>query len=322
MPRRPAPLPASLGDAFRTAAGREQGVSRARLGASDLEAPFHGVRVRSAPAILAPDGPEDPFARGRLARELELRRARAYAPLLTASAFFTGRTAAILYGLPLDPGDDLDVGVIAPSRAPRGRGVRGVKVEGHLVRLREFEGLRLSSPASTWAMLGRELSVRELVVVGDAIVRIPRGRSGTPLPEARLATHAQLGSAVDAGPRRGIAHLRTALPLIREGSMSPLETAFRLDAADAGLPPADLDGEIRDASGRLLGISEFVYRAHRVVVEIEGDHHRTSRAQWNRDLDKYAAYAAAGWEVVRVTSSHLRQGRAVGLVRAALDRHR
>ena len=321
MPRRPTPLPDTLGEVFRTGAGREAGVSRSRLGASDLTAPFHGVRVRSVPALPADDS-DDPFARGRLARELELRRARAYAPLLTASAFLTGRTAAILYGLPLDPGDQLDVGVIAPARAPRGRGVRGVKVEAHLVRLREVEGLRLSSPASTWAMLGRELSVRELVIVGDAIVRIPRGRSGIPHPEARLATHAQLGSAVDAGPRRGIARLRTALSLIREGSMSPLETIFRLDAADAGLPPADLDVEIRDVAGRLLGISEFVYREHRVVVEIEGDHHRTSRAQWNRDLDKYAAYAAAGWEVVRVTSSHLRHGRAVALVRAALERHR
>ena len=320
MPRRPAPLPDSLGEVFRTRAGLERGVSRARLGASDLHAPFHGVRVRSGPAPA--DDPDDPFARGRRAREREWRRARAYAPLLTASAFFTGRTAAILYGLPLDPGDDLDVGVIAPARAPRGRGVRGVKVEGHLVRVRECEGLPLGSPASTWAMLGRELSVRELVVLGDAIVRIPRGRSGIPHPDARLATRAQLASAVDAGPRRGIARLRSALPLIREGSMSPLETLFRLDAADAGLPPAELDVEMRDASGRLLGISEFVYRTHRVVVEIEGDHHRTSRAQWNRDLEKYAAYAAAGWEVVRVTSSHLRQGRAVELVRAALERHR
>ena len=88
------------------------------------------------------------------------------------------------------------------------------------------------------------------------------------------------------------------------------------------MPPADLDVEIRDASGRLLGISEFAYRERRVVVEIEGDHHRTSRAQWNRDLDKYAAYAAAGWEVVRVTSHHLRQGRAVALVSAALERSR
>lgn len=320
MPRRPAPLAESLGDVFRTGTGLDRGVSRARLGASDLAAPFHGVRVRSAPAPA--DDSDDPFARGRIARELEWRRARAYAPLLTASAFLTARTAAILYGLPLDPGDDLDVGVIAPARAPRGRGVRGVKVEGHLVRVREFEGLPLSSPASTWAMLGRQLSVRELIVVGDAIVRIPRGRSGIPLPGARLATRAHLESAVAAGPRRGIAQLRAALPLIREGSMSPLETTFRLDAAEAGLPPADLDIEIRDAAGRLLGISEFAYREHRVVVEIEGDHHRTSRAQWNRDLDKYAAYAAAGWEVVRVTSRHLRQGRAVALVSAALERSR
>ncbi|GEK86275.1 hypothetical protein GCM10007198_04050 [Microbacterium aerolatum] len=72
-----------------------------------------------------------------------------------------------------------------------------------------------------------------------------------------------------------------------------------------------------------MGISEFVYREYRVVVEVEGDHHRTERTQWNRDIEKYHAYAEAGIEVVRLTSKHIR-GRhptAVEIVRAALHRH-
>lgn len=324
MPRPPAPLPRSLGDAFRVRDGIQAGVSASRLRSRDLIAPFHGVRTRALPpSAHGADAVsvDDPSARDRAVRERTLRSAVAYATVMPASAFFTGRTAAILYGLPLDPGDGLDLGVIAPSRAPRGAGIRGVKIEGHLVRLRTIDGLPVSSPASTWAILGRELSVRELIIVGDAIVRIPRGRSGIPLPDARIGTLAQLAAATDAGPRRGVARLRAALPLIREGSSSPLESSFRLDADAAGLPRPDLDVEIRDPRGKLLGISEIVYREHRVVVEVEGDHHRTSRAQWDRDLEKYAAYAAAGWEVVRITSTHLRQGRAVDLVRAALARH-
>lgn len=78
---------------------------------------------------------------------------------------------------------------------------------------------------------------------------------------------------------------------------------------------------MRDAVGRLIGISDLVYRAHRIVVEIEGRQHRTSDAQWNRDLDKYAALAASGWEVVRLTSRHVRPGiRGVELVAEALRR--
>ncbi len=56
----------------------------------------------------------------------------------------------------------------------------------------------------------------------------------------------------------------------------------------------------------MLGITDLVYPAQRTIVEIEGDHHRVSRAQWERDIAKYAAYAAHGWEVVRLTAGHVR----------------
>jgi hypothetical protein len=171
-------------------------------------------------------------------------------------------------------------------------------------------------------MLGAELGVRDLVVLGDSIVRVPRSDRGVLLPDECLGTIAELDHAVAAGRRVGIAKLRDALHLIRVGSASPLETEYRLDAAEAGLPDPELDVEIRDGGGKLLGISEVVYRRCRTVVEIEGDHHRTDRRQWNHDIDKYAAYAAEGWEVVRLTSQHIRgpQPRAVGVVRSVLLR--
>jgi hypothetical protein len=145
---------------------------------------------------------------------------------------------------------------------------------------------------------------------------------GRPLPGERLATLEQLERAASAGRRVGVERLRQALPQIRVGSASPLETEFRLDAAAGGLPDPELDVEIRDGRGRLLGISELVYRRFRVVVEVEGDHHRTDRSQWVRDIDKYNAYAAAGWEVVRLTAAHVRgeDARAVRIVREALQR--
>lgn len=106
------------------------------------------------------------------------------------------------------------------------------------------------------------------------------------------------------------------------GSASPLETDYRLAAEDAGLPECELDVEIRDSSGRLLGICDAVYAAQRVIVEIEGDHHRTDRTQWDRDIEKYAALVADGWEIIRLTARHIRQRHPRGpeLVRAALAR--
>jgi hypothetical protein len=153
--------------------------------------------------------------------------------------------------------------------------------------------------------LGAELDVRDLVAAGDAIVHIPRGPGGIRRPSARgLATLDELRDALDAGPRAGAAKLRAALPLIRGSSTSRPEVHLRLDLAAAGLPEPDLDFEVRTALGILLGISEIAFAKWRVALEYEGDHHRTSRSQWNRDIEKYDAYRREGWDVVRVTSEH------------------
>ncbi|WP_424449694.1 hypothetical protein [Microbacterium arborescens] len=57
-------------------------------------------------------------------------------------------------------------------------------------------------------------------------------------------------------------------------------------------------------------------------AEVEGDHHRTSRRQWARDIEKHTAYVALGFEVVRLTSAHIRPtgSAAVTLVGGALRR--
>jgi len=261
------------------------------------------------------------MALDRSRRRAETARARAAALVVPDHAFLTGRTAAIVaYGLPVAPGEFVDVAVFAPHRAPRREGIHAVKVLPGHATVREYEGLRVASPATTWAMLGATLSVRELVIVGDAIVRIPRGPGGVPQPEEQLATAEQLQAAIDAGRRPGIRRLRAALPHLRTGSMSPLETDFRLLTTAAGLPEPRLDVEIRDAHGRVIGIADAVYEEQRVIAEVEGDHHRTSRAQWNRDIEKYAALTAEGWEVVRLTGAHIRGGAAPRILREALVR--
>ncbi|MGF2948885.1 hypothetical protein [Microbacterium alcoholitolerans] len=240
---------------------------------------------------------------------------------MAPGAFICGLSAAAIYQYPADDPGDRDVGVFAPQRAPRGKGVRGRKVEPHLAFVRTWHGLPITTPASTWAMLGRELSERKLVILADAILQVPRDKYGTQHPEQRGATREQLQAALDAGRRVGLPRLRSALARARVGSSSPLETEYRLDAEDAGLPTPELDVEIRDARGRRVGISEIVYRDYRIIVEIEGDHHRTSRWQWNRDIQKYRDYADAGWEVVRITSMDIRTTRrAVDIVRMALVR--
>ncbi len=319
MPRRPEPLPGELGELFSCATASARGVSPKRLRAADLDTPFRGVRRRRRANDSVGPGP---LAEDRAIRRRVLDEARAYAVIMGRRSFFCGRTAAVLWGTGALPSDELEVGVVAPDRAPRRHGIRGRQFAPTHVQVTMCAGLPVSSPASTWASLGRDAGVRELIQIGDALVRVPRDERGWRRPERRLCTIEHLAAAVAAGRRVGGARLVEALGLIREGSMSPLETDFRLVIVSAGLPEPVLDHEVRDAAGRLAGIADAVWPDFGVIAEVEGDHHRTSRNQWARDIEKHAAYVALGFEVVRLTSAHIRHPRpdAVAMVRGALLR--
>ena len=318
MPTPPRPLNAALGTSFSTAAARAAGHPKSRLRALDLESPYRGVHRTVVPA---PPIDDEPLARDRAERARLMRDADAYFRVAPEHAFLVGRSAAVVWRMFLAAGEDLCVGVFAPHRAPRRPGIRGRKVAAHLASVRLVDGVRVTSPASTWAMLGGELSHRDLVVAGDALVRIPRGAGGIPHPEHQLATPAQLEAAAMARGRLHRAALLRALADIRIGSMSPAETDYRLGAAAAGLPEPALDHEVRGAAGILLGISEVVYPDYDTAVEIEGDHHRTSRSQWLRDMCKYAAYVRAGKEVVRLTAAQAGNPEGAAIVREVLLRH-
>jgi len=299
MPRPPRPLPSTLQQVFAAADAIGAGVTRGRLAARDLHAPFRGVRVRrdadaaaNASAEPGDDTPDD------VARRAILRRVRAL--VLPPHAFYTGTTALAILGLPFPDADaaastDLEVAVPAPHRALRRSGIASVQVSPRLVHSMVRGKIPVATPASTWVMLVREHSMRDLVVVGDAIIRVPRDAWGRQLPERQVAGLENLAAGIAAGRRRGIPKLRAALPLLRTGSMSPLETDWRLSLLGTGLPEPELDVEVRAHAGRLIGIS---------------------------DGAKYADYAALGWEVVRLSAAHVRTdpARGVELVRSALER--
>lgn len=309
----PHPLPLALGQEFSVTHARELGVGASRLLLADLERPFHGARMRAArlPDVVeeTPVNREFRLLHGEIAR-----RARALASVACDGWFFSHVSAAVLWGLPVPRrllresvhGDrGIDISVCGDLRAPRGRGMRGHQLQPEMVSVRAHDGLRLSSPASTWAQLAPLLTVDELVELADAIVYVPRRRGmlrGT-VADA-LGTHDQLAAAIAAGRREGVARLREALPHVRIGSASPAETRVRLAAVRAGLPEPDLDVDVFAADGTPIGFTELAYPQYRLLVEYEGDHHRTDPAQWNRDIEKHAACAAAGWSVIRLTAAH------------------
>ncbi|KJL25995.1 hypothetical protein RL72_01204 [Microbacterium azadirachtae] len=329
--RYPDPLPSSLGDAFTRAEGLAAGLSASRLRGSDLVTPFPGIRMTARAYEDMDDG--DPFT-DPIAESVR-RLSHAYALCLPPGVHLSRSTAAARYRIPLPthafpmrgspslPEGErvlIEATMPAPGRAPRGPRVRGHQTLASLEPVTLLDGIPISTPAATWASLADRLGIDALVAVGDAIVRIPRipGPFGRVL-HAPLATFEDLDAVIRAGRRIGIRKLREARTLIRIGSASPQETALRLAlTTGTGLPAPALDVDV-SSRGEFLGCSEIAYPDHQVAVEYEGDYHRTDRRRWAKDIDKYQAYTAAGWRVVRITAEHLRRpGEPARRVREAL----
>ncbi|HWS50155.1 MAG TPA: DUF559 domain-containing protein [Microbacterium sp.] len=320
------PLPADLGSAFDVAHAKRWGVGAGRLRGGDLARPFHGVRIRADAAAAGGPATSDPYEQQRHSRVI---RAREYAPRLHPGHCFSHQTAASAWGAPLPLERDADgrpldsahlelhICAVAPAPQPRAAGVTGHRSLASLTTVREHEGLRLSSPASTWASLGI-LPLADLIALGDYFCRQWREGRGRPSPgRLPLATIDELAAAVDAGRRRGAGRLRKALPLIREDSWSPRESLVRFILVSAGLPEPELNVDLSDQRGRFLGCVDMVYRTERVVIEYLGMLHGES---WARDVERIAALRAAGWTVIEVTSTLVRNpaelvrrvGRALG----------
>ncbi|MGK0715866.1 hypothetical protein ACR5KS_07340 [Leucobacter sp. W1153] len=313
-------LPQELSEVFTTEQAQALGVSRGRLRCDDLEHPFIGVyRRRNSIERARIEGL--PPGRAWVARQRL--RAQEFALIMPAGSFFTGRTAAAIWDLPIPPGgsDDIEVGVFAPARAIRRSAVRGSQIRRHLVQTTLRTGLPTLTPASTWVVLAQRLALPDRVALGDAVLkhtRIPGTDRYDDLPLGTLQELAQLA----APARPGVTLLRHALPFLVTASASPPESHLRFLLHEWGFPDPSLDVDVRGLDGRLLGCSELAYPEFRLALEYEGDHHRVLVEQWNRDIQKYHDYSANGWSVVRVTATLQYQQPLVlrGRIRDALRR--
>jgi len=310
-------LPDHLGLRFRVADALRAGVPPSRLRRADLARPFHGIR-----ALVDSEAGVELDRLGRPLGDLErdhLRRAREYAVGIAEGHFFSHITAAVIWGLPLPAGivarPGIDVGVFVPARLPRGKGVRGHQTSARLTTVHRDprSGLLLTSPASTWAMLGAVLhDPYDLIAVGDAAVRV--WRVAHP-----LATTADLEAAAQSGRRVGVGQLRGALPQVRTRAASRPETWARLTLIGALLPEPKLNFDVFE-DGRLLACVDLAYPSLKIAMEYEGEHHLLDPEQWARDIRRYEELIAAGWRVIRVTKTELfaEPGVFVSRVRSAI----
>jgi very-short-patch-repair endonuclease len=291
----PTPLPSPLGDVpFTVATARDAGISRKRLRAGDLIAPFRGVRADASTIDSIPS------------------LASAYATKMPAHQIFSHTTAAALLGMRMPEGlreSTIHVTSFDPHRAPR-----GARISGHRTRTARTTnsptGLRVTDPVQTWCDLSTILDTDGLIVVGDGLVQRNR-------PVSTITTLAQ---AVDArhGLRGQVALIR-ALADIRSNTDSARETLLRLLLLRAGFPEPEVNGQIHNRLGARIAHGDLVFREYMTVVEYDGEQHRLDERQFNIDIDRLDDLREEGWRVIRVTKNLMhRRATLFGRVEAAL----
>ncbi|WP_278235326.1 DUF559 domain-containing protein [Isoptericola sp. AK164] len=176
----------------------------------------------------------------------------------------------------------------------------------------------MTTPAQTFVHVAAGLrSPDDVVVLGDAMMRHARELT-SPTELARLAARTR--------KVKGIAQVRAQIPRLRPGTDSVTETRTRLQLTDANLPCPLVNATIRLADGTYVKRCDLLYPEHRVVIEYDGDQHRTDRGQWREDVRRRRWVQELGYEVVVAVGDDLtrnggvRPGGVVGRVRPLLDR--
>lgn len=190
-----------------------------------------------------------------------------------------------------------------------GAGDGRARIRGHRLQIDtgdivHWRNLPVTGPARTWLDLAARLTLLELVAVGDYLVYWERP----------FLSVADLVEALGRYPsRRGLALARVALPLVRTRAESPKESMLRVIIVLAGLPEPECNLNIFDPVGRFLARGDLVYAQFKLLLEYQGDQHRTDRAQWRKDIRRVGGVEDHGWQVLQFTDDDLQNPRALVL---------
>jgi very-short-patch-repair endonuclease len=150
-------------------------------------------------------------------------------------------------------------------------------------------GVRAGQPVTTVVRtafdIGRRGKLNEAVARLDAL----GNATGLRTDDVAVLAEQHLGM-------RGVRQLRRALDLYDAGAQSPKETWLRMLVMRAGFPRPRT--QIPVARYYL----DMGWEDIKLALEYDGDHHRTDRAQFARDITRLEELADLGWTIVRVAA--------------------
>ncbi len=146
----------------------------------------------------------------------------------------------------------------------------------------------------------------------DVACRSPVGKAVAAIDTLTRATKLNIADAERLAGRypgrRNIRSARHALTLVDAGAESPRETWLRLPLIQAGYPRPQTQIPVYDEYGQLVAVVDMGWEHIKVALDYEGDHHRTDRRRFNRDIARFDALTELGWIDVRVTAEDVPGG--------------
>ena len=214
----PSEAPLDLRRPFNRADAVRAGVDPSILRTSRFRRIFRGVYV-------ADDVPESPLLRTQAALALH-----------PATAFASHTSAARVYRLPV-PADALEHVTVSAAKDRRSR----VGIRGHVTirptRVVNHRGIRVSHPFRMFVELASMLPLVDLVVVGDAMLKVFAITADRLVTECRASTDWHAAAAL------------RAAEYVRDEVDSPMETRLRMLIVLAGLPEPQVNVKLYDERG-------------------------------------------------------------------------
>jgi hypothetical protein len=156
--------------------------------------------------------------------------------------------------------------------------------------VQEVRGIPVLDPVSTFIQLAGSLSLVDLVVLGDAIVRRFNMAPKRLLRLCRRSGDYYAGRAA------------VAAGYVRRGVDSPMESRLRMLIVLAGLPEPSTNVRLVNEDGSWHRRFDLCYPGIKLIVEYDGRQHADDRAQWKRDLDRREEFDDEGYRILVVTA--------------------
>jgi very-short-patch-repair endonuclease len=198
-------------------------------------------------------------------------------------------SAAVVYGIPVPDHSDVHISVVEDKDRRWQPGLKPHVSPPH-VKTRDVDGIPVSEPIRMFVELASVLNLVDLVVAGDATVRVLKIKADE--LRAGLARTRDYWSPA----------ARAAAAYVRDEVDSPMESRLRMLLVLAGLPEPRVNVKLRDDNGDVVARLDLGYPDVQLAVEYEGRQHIEDAGTWEDDIERREYLDGVEWRVIKVTA--------------------